>query len=261
MPKGIPMTIIQEKGGVGKSLATMNIANFLCRDSKVLIIDLDGQAAGITYYLLNNRRLKEHPIIYTVMDVFQRPDVKVEDIIIPVKENLDLIPANTNVANLSQSNKISIFKNMVKTLKEIYDYILIDVTPSPTWAHLLALSSPGQKILPIINADASSLKALISLHDSVAEVQETTNPTAEYLGIIVNRYDSRTNVSREIVAQADKIAKSLGTTLFETKIHQSVTLSEQTAHHKSIFEYAPGSKAAKDYEGLCIEILKRLEVA
>ncbi|MFR7476921.1 ParA family protein [Frisingicoccus sp.] len=258
MAKGIVMSIIQEKGGVGKSIATMNIAYYLSRSNKVLVIDLDGQAADITYYMLGNVVQNPEKDIYTIIDIL-KDKVEISDAILPVQFNLDIIPANVDVAGLSQSCKISTFKSVIKKLKDTYDYILIDVTPSPTWAHLLALSSPGQLVLPIINADASSLKALVSLHDSVVEAHETTNPTVEYLGIIVNRYNSRTNIAKEIVSQAKVIAEQIGTSLFNTYIRQGVTLSEQTVSHTSIFEYAPKSTAAKDYENLGKEIVERIE--
>lgn len=255
MPKGTVLTILQEKGGVGKSLATMNIAYYLSRTDKVLVIDLDGQAADITYYMLGNNIQSDIP---TIIDVL-RGKTKVEETIIPVNLNLDIIPANIDVANLSQNDKISTFKRCIEKLQSIYDYVMIDVTPSPNWAHVLALSPSGQKVIPIISADAASLKALVSLNMSVEEARETTNPTVEYLGIIINRYDGRTNISKEISHQAEIIANQIGTTLFNTRIRQSVVLSEQTISHTSIFEYAPGSSAANDYEKLGKEILTRLK--
>lgn len=251
---GTVISIIQEKGGVGKSLATMNIAYYLTETHRVLIIDLDGQAANLSYYMLGNAAAEQK----TIMDVFQGR-AEIEEIITPVNLNLDIIPANVDVANISQNNKISTFKNIINKLKEMYNYIFIDVTPSPNWTHLLALCADGQKIIPIINADASSLKALISLNESVQEVRETINPSAEYLGVIINRYNGRTNLSKEIVTKAGDIAKKMGTALFSTKIRQSTTLSEQPISHSSIFDYAPNSTAARDYRALAEEIVERLE--
>lgn len=251
---GEVITILQEKGGVGKSLATMNIAYYFARRGRVLIIDLDGQAANITYYLLGYTS----DTYETIMDSF-KGKTKAAESVIAVALNLDLLPANVDVAGLSQAHKITTFKSIIEELKEIYDYIFIDVTPSPTWAHLLALSSRGQKIIPIINADAASLQALKSLNDSVREVLETTNPGAEYLGIILNRYSGRTNLSKEIKKEAEKMAKKMHTSLFDTVIRQSVTLSEQPLTHQSIYDYAPGSTAAKDYAALSEEIMERIK--
>ncbi len=258
MSEGKVITIIQEKGGVGKSLATMNIAYYLSRSGKVLVIDLDGQAADITYYMLGNTIENKRKNILTILDVFKEK-ATVEEAILPIQLNLDIIPANIDISNIGQTEKISTFKGFIKKLQTIYDYIMIDVSPTPGWAHLLALSAPNQRIIPIINADAASLKALISLNVTVKDVLESINPTAKYLGIIVNRYDGRTNISKEIVSHASDIAKQINTSLFKTKIRQSVVLSEQTVSHKSIFEYAPNSPAAKDYEKIGAEIVERIK--
>lgn len=258
MTKGKILTILQEKGGVGKSIATMNIAYYLGRTDKVLVIDLDGQAADITYYMLGNAVDNTSYDTLTIMDVF-REKKTLKEVIMHVTDNIDIIPASVDVATLSTANKIMTFRKMIKELSEMYDYIMIDVTPSPSQAHLLAMSAPNQKIMPIINADAASLKALLSLSLSIDDVKETSNPSVSYAGIIVNRYDARTNISKEIVAQAEKIAEQLGTSLFKTKIRQSVILSEQVMSHDSIFEYAPNSSASADYEELGAEIKRRLE--
>lgn len=257
MPKGKVLTILQEKGGVGKSIATMNVAYYLSRTDKVLIIDLDGQAADITYYMLGNSVDNTSYNTLTIMDVF-RGKKTLKEVILNVDKNIDIIPASVDVASLSTVNKVTVFRKMIKELSEIYDYIMIDVTPSPSQAHLLAMSAPNQNIIPIINADAASLKALLSLNLSIEDVRETSNPSVSYLGIIVNRYDSRTNISKEIVSQAERIAESLETSLFDTKIRQSVILSEQVMSHGSIFDYAPNSSAASDYEKIGAEIKQRL---
>lgn len=259
MPKGIVMTIMQEKGGVGKSIATMNLAYFLSRTDRVLVIDLDGQASDITYYMLGNIQGEKLSSLPTIVDVL-RERVEVHKTIIPITFNLEIIPANVEVANLSSTlHKVSIYKRIIASLQKEYDYILTDVTPSPTWGHYLALSA-SEKIVPIINADTASLKALISLNMSVEEVKETSNPNLEYLGIIVNRYDNRTRLSKEVLSETNKIAEQIGTKPFKTKIRQSVLLSEQTSVHASIFDYAPGSSPAKDYEALGNEILERLNL-
>lgn len=259
--KGIVMSVIQEKGGQGKSNSILNIAYFLAQKHKVLIIDLDGQAADITYYLLGNNvgnsKDPKRSDIYTIIDVFNK-DFDVNDAIIPVNLFLDVIPANINVTNISSIHKISRFKKVMADLKQDYDFILIDVPPTPNWSHALCLSVCDY-VMPIVNPDPASPKAFISLNDSIQEVQETTNFNLEYLGVIANKYDDRTNISKAIIGEIARISETLETSLFETKIHQSVKLNEQTIYHKSIFEYAPNTKAAKEYMSLGNEILDRLK--
>ena len=258
---GLVMSVIQEKGGQGKSNSTLNIASYLAKEHQVLIIDLDGQAADITYYLfgnfVGNSADAMRSDILTIMDVLNGK-AAIENVIQPVHQNLDVIPANIEVTNMSSTNKISTFRKLISELKNHYDYILIDVPPTPNWSHVLCLSVCDY-VIPIINPDPASPKAFISLNESVDEIRDTMNDKLEYLGVLVNKFDGRTNLSKTIIIEVAKIAASIGTSLFDTKIHQSVSLSEQTLFLKNIFDYAPGSKAAKEYEALCKEILNRIQ--
>ena len=174
------------------------------------------------------------------------------DVIVPVKDNLDIVPANTEVTGLMSIHKIKTFKDFIKQMRKIYDYILIDVPPSPNWSHVLCLSVCDY-VMPIVNPDAASPKAIIGLNDSVEEIQSTSNPSLEYLGIIMNKYNERTNIAKTMLQQTENIAKQLEVSLFDTKIHQSVLLEEHILSHQSIFEYAGKSKAAKEYKNLSEE--------
>ena len=246
---GITLTILQEKGGCGKSCAIFNIADYLSKKKNVLIIDLDGQAADISYFLFGNKvGDSQDPMrsdVKTIMHIFRGADP--EDVIVPVKSNLDIIPANTEVT----------FKDFINKMRKKYDYILIDVPPSPNWSHVLCLSVCDY-VMPIVNPDAASPKAIIGLNDSVEEIQSTSNPSLEYLGIIMNKYNERTNIAKTMLQQTENIAKQLEVSLFDTKIHQSVLLEEHILSHQSIFEYAGKSKAAKEYKNLSEEIISRI---
>ena len=169
---GITLTILQEKGGCGKSCAIFNIADYLSKKKNVLIIDLDGQAADISYFLFGNKvGDSQDPMrsdVKTIMHIFRGADP--EDVIVPVKSNLDIVPANTEVTGLMSIHKIKIFKDFIRQMRAIYDYILIDVPPSPNWSHVLCLSVCDY-VMPIVNPDAASPKAIIGLNDSVEEIQ------------------------------------------------------------------------------------------
>ena len=260
---GIVMSVIQEKGGQGKSNTTLNLSYYLARNQyKTLIIDLDGQAADITYYLFGNHvGDSTDPMrgnIHTIVDLLSG-QATMESTILPVATSLDCIPANINVTNLSSATqKISTFRKVINQLKEAYDFILIDVPPTPNWSHVLCLSVCNY-ILPLVNLDPASPKAFLSLNESVEEVRDTTNAGIQYLGVVVNKYDIRTNLAKSIMPELERIASTLETSMFHTRIHQSVVITEQTLLHKGIFDYAPKSKAAQEYSALGTEILQRLK--
>ena len=249
MRKGIVLSSIFEKGGTGKSTITYNLAYYLSQKYKVLVIDLDGQSADITYFMLGEDKLKSRDSMKTIKSVFEN------------SMNLDLIPANTYVTDLSPAYKTSVFKNIIRRLKEEYDFIFIDVSPSPNHGHVLCLSVTDY-LIPITVLDAACITALMSLDESVYEVQDASNPKLKYLGIVVNKYDNRTNISKTVLNQLNRLTKELGTSIFKTKIHQNVSLSEQTLFHQSIFEYLTrnkaAAKAAKEYASLAEEILSRI---
>ena len=186
--------------------------------------------------------------VKTIMHIFRGADP--EDVIVPVKSNLDIVPANTEVTGLMSIHKIKIFKDFIRQMRAIYDYILIDVPPSPNWSHVLCLSVCDY-VMPIVNPDAASPKAIIGLNDSVEEIQSTSNPS-------LNKYNERTNIAKTMLQQTENIAKQLEVSLFDTKIHQSVLLEEHILSHQSIFEYAGKSKAAKEYKNLSEEIISRI---
>ena len=254
-PLGRVLTILQEKGGCGKSSAIFNISYCLSEKNKVLVIDLDGQAADITYYYLGNK-VNDRGDIKTILDCI-RKGATTSEVIIPIARNLDLIPANVDVVNIAPTDKISSFRKIVEELRTQYDYILIDVSPSPNMSHMYCLAV-CKYIIPIVNPDVASPKALTSLCESVADSKTYAKPDAEYLGIIMNMYDGRTNLAKTISAQVERIADMLGTCMFRTSISQSVALKEHIIEHKSIFDYAPSSKSAKEYKALVNEILERI---
>jgi len=238
--KGIVLSSIFEKGGTGKSTITYNLAYYLSQKYKVLVIDLDGQSADITYFMLGEDKLKSRDSMKTIKSVFEN-SMTLDNVILTVKDNLDLIPANTYVTDLSPAYKTSVFKNIIRRLKEEYDFIFIDVSPSPNHGHVLCLSVTDY-LIPITVLDAACITALMSLDESV--------------------YDNRTNISKTVLNQLNRLTKELGTSIFKTKIHQNVSLSEQTLFHQSIFEYLTrnkaAAKAAKEYASLAEEILSRI---
>ncbi len=251
--EGKVITFINEKGGIGKSSSCFNVAWEMSKRKKILLIDLDGQKANLTFFT----GVEKTGGMITMVNVLSE-DRDVHDAIKEVKENLYIVPANTSVTDLSQKIRITKMKHVVETLKSEYDYIFIDVNPTPNWSHVLSLSGSDYVIIPML-PDIASLEANKGIAESIEEVQMTTNSKLKPLGILFNKNTNRTNLSKQVKAVADKVAAQLGTTVFETKIRDAVALSENIGLHMGVTEYNPKSAVAGDIVELCKEIERRIK--
>ncbi len=252
---GTVITFINEKGGIGKTSCCFNVAWAFSekkRNKKVLMIDMDGQRANLTFFA-GIAKETGTPTMYDVL-IQEKP---IEAAIIEVKDNLDIIPATVNVSNISQIAKINRMKRSVDAVKDKYDYILIDVNPTPNWTHVLSLSASDYVIIPML-PDIASLEANKGIAESLEDIQGTTNPSLKVLGLLFNKNVSNTNLSKEVRVVAERVAQQLNTTVFESKIRQSVPLSENVGLHVGVTEYNPKSNVAKDIQDLVDEIERRI---
>lgn len=246
------ITFINEKGGIGKTSTCFNLAWAMSEKEKILIIDLDGQRANLSFFA-GIEKTDNMPTMYNVLN--ENEDIK--NTIIHLKENLDIIPATSNVTNLSQSAKVSKMKKIIESIKSEYSKIFIDVNPSPNWTHVLSLSSADYVIIPML-PDITSLEANKGIAESIEEIKEVSNPNLRVLGIVFNKNTNRTVLSKQVKTVADKVAEQLGTKVFDTKIRDAVVLTESVALHKGVTEYAPKSAVAGDILTLAKEIERRL---
>jgi chromosome partitioning protein len=244
------ITFINEKGGVGKTSICFNAAWELSNQGKrVLMVDVDGQKANLTFFTGIERKNG----IKTLIDVL-KDGISLKEAVKAVKENLDLIPANAAVGDIGMDSKISRFRSELKGIRDEYDYIFIDVTPSPGWSHYLTLSVSDYAVV-IMLPDIASLEGNAGIIESIAEVQDTTNTKLKIAGFLFNRNNDRTNLGRQVQEVADRMAGDVETTLFDAKIPQAVSLSECVAMHQGITDYDAGSKAAEAVK----EFVKELE--
>lgn len=250
---GKVITHINEKGGIGKTSCAFNAAWALAEKKRVLLIDMDGQRANLTFFA-GIKKSEKMPTIYDVL----LQDRDVEETIIKLNERLDLIPATSNVADLSQNAKITKFRRALESIREKYDYVMIDVNPTPNWTHVLSLSVSDYIIIPML-PDITSLEANKGIAESIAEILDTTNPKLKVLGLVFNKNVNNTNLSKQVKQIADAVAEQLGTTVFETKIRNSITLSESAGSHVGVTEYAPKSAVAQDIREYVAEIERRIK--
>lgn len=245
---GKTITFINEKGGVGKSSCCFNIAWELSKTKRVLIIDMDGQRANITFFC----GVQKSDEMLTIFNVLQT-GTDIRDTVVSVKENLDIVPANSTVSEIGRTAKISKMKKAVREVSSIYDYVFIDVSPTPNWSQALALSCSDHIIIPML-PDVTSLEANMGITESIIEIQETVNPELNVLGILFNKYDTRTNLSKEVSKATESMSKGLDTKVFDTKIRNAVVMSENVSAHVGVTEYDQKSPVSEDIRNIIKEI-------
>jgi chromosome partitioning protein len=254
------IAIANEKGGVGKTSATLNLGYALAEHGKrVLLVDLDGQAnltmlAGVNFPSRQTATVCELLIAAANEDaeVLER----VQDYIIRVGK-LSVITSKEKLADVANSlvgvtGREQILGELLAVAGHGYDYILIDCKPSVDVLTVNALTAADSIIIPT-NADALSLKGVEALADHIAKVRKRINPRIRVEGILVTMLDGRTRNAREMLGILEEIGR--GVNIYKTRIPFSVKMREAAMVSKSIFEHAPRSTAAEAYKALCDEFL------
>lgn len=244
------ITFINEKGGIGKTSTCFNVAWELSKTKKVLMVDMDGQRANLTYFC----GIKKPDDLMTIADVLKKGKSTTEAIM-EIKKNLHIVPATVDVADISQTVKVKKMKDSLKEVTDNYDYIFIDVNPSPDWRHYLSLSASDYALV-IMLPDMASLEADNGILESIEEVKETSNPNLKVLGIVFNRNEERSNMSKQVKTLADKFAAKMGTKVFQSKIRNAVALGEVAYIHEGVTDYDSKSAVADDVRALVKELVK-----
>ena len=156
---------------------------------------------------------------------------------------------------LSPEEKESILKNVLKPVMDFYDYIVIDTPPALNLLTVNAYAVSDYLIIPMAS-DILSLVGLSQLKETVESVRIQINPGLKIMGILLNRFNPRTCLCRDVLEMAGQLAAQLETRVFDTKIRSGVAIAEAPAHGESIFEYSPRASAVKDYGKFLDEVEK-----
>lgn len=245
------ITFIAEKGGTSRSSVIFSTSWELAKRGKhILIIDMDGQSANISYYSGINVSYD----MFTIVDIFRGKPIT--DTIKNITNNLDIIPANADLTNLGQTAKLSELKKSLKTIRDNYDYIFIDVNPTPGWTHFLSLSvSDGTIIVSL--PDVACLKANEGILETIDEIKDGSNPHLKVIGLLFGKNENRTSMSKQVHEVANVMMNRSNSSVFESSIRNSVVMGELIAFHQGITDYAPSSPVADDIRNFANELERK----
>ncbi len=248
------IAVTNQKGGVGKTTTSVNLAAAIAeKGKKVLLIDIDPQGNATS-----GVGIDKNSVDNTIYNLLLGECYVEEAIVKTCIDNLFVIPSNINLAGAEieladKSQREYILKSVLVNLKYLYDFIIIDCPPSLSMLTLNALTGSDSVLVPI-QCEYYALEGLTQLIHTINLVQKKLNVDLEIEGIVFTMYDSRLNLSLEVV---EEVKKHMSNYVYQTLIPRNVRLSEAPSHGLPITQYDPKSKGAESYFSLADEVIQR----
>lgn len=248
------ISLANQKGGVGKTTTAINLSAALAKaGQKVLLIDADPQANASSGLGVDIRTLDR-----TIYECLINNIDPATAIIATRVSGLDIIPSHIDLVGaeiemLNIDNRENILKNILSQLRDRYDYILIDCSPSLGLITVNALTASDAVIIPV-QCEFFALEGIAKLLNTIKIIKQKLNPSLKIEGFLLTMYDNRLRLSNQVY---EEVKRHFGDLVFDTVIARNVRLSEAPSHGLSVIEYDASSKGAKNYEALANELLQR----
>ncbi len=247
--------IANQKGGVGKTTTAINLSACLAeKGKKVLLIDLDPQGNATSGFGLERGKIEN-----TVYQLLISDDLSIMDCIQKgVQENVDVLPSDVNLSGaeielIGIKRKEFILKKKLEPVRDDYDFVIIDCPPSLNMLTVNALTTADSVLVPI-QCEYYALEGLSLLLHTISLVKKRLNASLEVEGVVFTMYDSRTNLSLQVV---ENVKDNLKQNVYKTIIPRNVRLAEAPSHGLPINKYDPKSTGAEGYRSLAQEVIDR----
>lgn len=246
------ISIVNQKGGVGKTTTTINLASWLAESGKrVLVVDIDPQGnassgLGIDYKNLNKG----------MYEVLTDPNTKVNEAIRSYKPNFHVLPATPDLAGATidlveaDGREFALEKNLTD-VSDLYDFILIDNPPSLGLLTINGLVAAREVLIPV-QCEYYALEGLSQLLNTINLIKEHLQPDLKVLGAVMTMYDSRNKLSNAVFTE---LYKYFPEKIFRSVVPRNVRVAEAPSHGKPLKDYAPESVGANAYRRLAQEVI------